>query len=205
MALRDADDQVRISAASRLGCTGRADAIAALATLAADPVPRVRPMVAYALGQLRKVEATPVLLRLRHDPDRHVRENALEALGSVGGAAAVDALLLIAADEDPLRAQAARALGRAVDSDPRTQQQLTTLAQDDEPAVRAATTSGAVSTDSVRFAPGAVRGRAGERPRPGDPPARRPRIFPGTPAAPTRPCAGSPIPSFARLTDTAAG
>lgn len=151
MALRDLDDQVRISAVSRLGYTGRADAVAPLAALATDPVTRVRSMVAYALGQLRKVEATPALLRLRHDPDWHVRENAHEALGSIGGAAAVDALLLIAADEDPLlRAQAARALARAVDSDPRVPPQLTTLAQDDEPAVRAATISGLVSTGSVR-------------------------------------------------------
>ncbi|MFI7517044.1 HEAT repeat domain-containing protein [Micromonospora echinofusca] len=150
-ALRDIDEQVRISAVSRLGYTGRADAVASLAALAADPVPRVRSTVAYALGQLRKVEATPALLRLRHDPDRHVRENAHEAPGSVGGAAAVDALLLIAADKDPLlRAQAARELAKAVDSDPRIPQQLMTLAQDDEPAVRAATISGLISTDSVR-------------------------------------------------------
>ncbi|MFR9780120.1 HEAT repeat domain-containing protein [Micromonospora sp. MS34] len=151
MALRDLDDQVRMSAVSRLGYTARADAVAPLAALAADPDPQVRSMVAYALGQLRKVEATPTLLRLRHDPDRHVRENAPEALGSVGGTAAVDALLLIAGDDDPLlRAQAARALAKAVDSDPRIPPQLTTLAQDDEPAVRAATISGPVSTDSVR-------------------------------------------------------
>ncbi|MFI5490501.1 HEAT repeat domain-containing protein [Micromonospora echinaurantiaca] len=150
-ALRDRDDQVRISAISRLGYTGLADAVASLAALAADPVPRVRSMVAYALGQLRKVEATPALLRLRHDPDRHVRENAHEALGSIGGAAAVDALLLIAADKDPLlRAQAARALARAVDSDPRIPAQLTTLMQDDEPAVRAAIISGLTGTDSAR-------------------------------------------------------
>ncbi|MEU6073757.1 HEAT repeat domain-containing protein [Micromonospora sp. NPDC047074] len=151
MALGDLDDQVRVSAVSRLGYAGRADAVAPLVALAADPVPRVRSMVAYALGKLREVEATPALLRLRHDPDRHVRENALEALGSVGGAAAVDALLLTAVGENPLlRAQAAQALARAVDSDPRIPPQLMTLTQDDEPAVRAASISGLISTDSER-------------------------------------------------------
>lgn len=85
-ALRDPDEHVRVSAVSRLGYSGRGDAVAPLATLAADRAPRVRSMLAYALGQLRNVETTPALLRLLHDSDRHVREQAGQALGSVGGA-----------------------------------------------------------------------------------------------------------------------
>lgn len=146
LALRDLDEQVRVSAASRLGYTGRVDAVAPLVALAADPTPRVRSMVAYALGRLGSHEATPALQRLLHDPDRHVRESAGEALGSVGGPAAVDALLALAADQDPqLRVQAAKALAKAADSDPRVTPQLMMLARDDEAAVRAATISGLAS------------------------------------------------------------
>jgi HEAT repeat protein len=149
LALRDPDEQVRVSAVSRLGYTGRADAVAPLVTLAADRAPRVRSMVAYALGRLHSAEATPTLLRLLHDPDRHVRERVGEALGSVGGPAAVDALLALAADEDPqLRVQATKALAKAVDSDPRVTPQITMLARDDEAAVRAATLSGLASAGS---------------------------------------------------------
>ncbi|WP_406066428.1 HEAT repeat domain-containing protein [Micromonospora sp. NBC_00860] len=148
LALRDLDEQVRVSAASRLGFTGRVDAVAPLVALAADPTPRVRSIVAYALGRLGSHEATPALQRLLQDPDRHVRENAAEALGSVGGSAAVDALLVLAADQDAqLRVQAAKALAKAADSDPRVTPQLTMLARDGEAAVRAATLSGLASAD----------------------------------------------------------
>jgi HEAT repeat protein len=146
LALRDLDEQVRVSAASRLGYTGRVGAIAPLVALTADWAPRVRSMVAYALGRLGSAEATPALQLLLHDPDRHVRESAGEALGSVGGPAAVDTLLALAADQDPqLRVQAAKALAKAADSDPRVTPQLTMLARDDEAAVRAATISGLAS------------------------------------------------------------
>jgi hypothetical protein len=145
-ALHDLDEQVRVSAISKLGYSGRADGVAPLVALAADRAPRVRSMVAYALGQLSNREATPALLRLLSDPDSHVRENARKALGSVGGPAAVDALLALVADEDPeLRVEAAEALAKAVDSDPRVAPQLTALARDDEAAVRAATISGLAS------------------------------------------------------------
>ncbi|MBQ0977954.1 MULTISPECIES: HEAT repeat domain-containing protein [Micromonospora] len=148
LALRDLNEQVRVSAASRLGYTGRVDAVAPLVALAADPTPRVRSMVAYALGRLGSHEATPALQRLLQDPDRPVRENAAEALGSVGGPAAVDTLLVLAADQDPqLRVQAAKALATAADSDPRVAPQLTMLARDGEAAVRAATLSGLASAD----------------------------------------------------------
>lgn len=148
LALRDLNEQVRVSAASRLGYTGRVDVVAPLAALAADPTPRVRSMVAYALGRLGSHEATPALQRLLHDPDRHVRESAAEALGSVGGPAAVDALLALAADQDPqLRVRAAKALAKAAHSDPRVAPQLTMLARDGEAAVRAATLSGLASAE----------------------------------------------------------
>ncbi|MFJ2081254.1 HEAT repeat domain-containing protein [Micromonospora chokoriensis] len=143
LAMRDLNEQVRASAASRLGSTGRVDAVAPLVALAADPTSRVRSMVAYALGRLGRHHATPALRRLLHDPDRHVRENAADALGSVGGPAAIDTLLALAADHDPkLRVQAAKALAKAADSDPRVAPQLTMLARDGEAAVRAATLSG---------------------------------------------------------------
>ncbi|MEH0937637.1 HEAT repeat domain-containing protein [Micromonospora psammae] len=142
-ALRDLDEKVRVAAVSRLGHTGRADAVASLVALSADPAPRVRSMVAYALGRLGHAEATPALLRLLHDPERQVRANAGEALGSVGGPAAVDALIALAVDDDPqLRVQAAKALPKAADSDPRVTPRLTVLAADDEATVRAATVSG---------------------------------------------------------------
>ncbi|MER7333624.1 MULTISPECIES: HEAT repeat domain-containing protein [unclassified Micromonospora] len=145
-ALRDLDEQVRVSAISRLGYSGRADAVMPLVDLATDLASRVRSMVAYALGRLGSREATPALLRLLDDPDSHVRENARNALGSVGGPAAVDALLALAADEDPeLRVEAAEALAKAVDSDPRVAPQLTALARDDQAAVRAATVHGLAS------------------------------------------------------------
>ncbi|MEV7226014.1 HEAT repeat domain-containing protein [Polymorphospora sp. NPDC051019] len=143
LALRDADEQVRTSAISRLGGTGRVDAVAPLAALATAGEPRVRSLVAYALGQIGSAEATPALLRLHRDPDRHVRDTARNALGSVGGPAAVDPLLALAAHLDPeVRARAAVALAKAVDSDPRVIPALTTLAEDGEPAVRAATVGG---------------------------------------------------------------
>ncbi|MET7747775.1 HEAT repeat domain-containing protein [Micromonospora sp. NPDC005367] len=49
-----------------------------------------------------------------------------------------------------MRAQAAKALPKAVDSDPRVTPQLTMLARDDEAAVRAATISGLTSTGASR-------------------------------------------------------
>ncbi|MET8086598.1 HEAT repeat domain-containing protein [Micromonospora sp. NPDC005237] len=143
LALGDGDERVRVSAVSRLGYTGRADAVTPLAAVAADPAARVRSMTAYALGRLGAREATPTLQRLLQDPDQHVREDAGEALGSVGGPAAVTTLLTMAAAADPrLRARAATSLAKAVDSDPRVRPQLTVLARDDEAAVRAATISG---------------------------------------------------------------
>jgi HEAT repeat protein len=88
-------------------------------------------------------EATPTLLRLLADPDEHVRDQARDALGAVGGRPAADALLAEAATTDPRRrAQAAKALAKAVDTDPRVVPQLLVLAGDDDPAVRAATLSG---------------------------------------------------------------
>jgi HEAT repeat protein len=142
-ALRDPDEPVRISAASRLGYTGRADALTPLLTLATDPAPRVRCVLAYMLGRLRFPEAVPVLLRLLHDREPPVREHASDALGSVGGPTAVDALLDLAADKNPhLRVQAAKAPAAAIDSDARVTPQLMLLARDDTAAVRAATLGG---------------------------------------------------------------
>ncbi|MEV4388313.1 HEAT repeat domain-containing protein [Micromonospora sp. NPDC049580] len=143
LALRDRDERVRVSAVSRLGYTGRADAVTPLVAVAADPAARVRSMTAYTLGRLGVREATPTLQRLLQDPDQHVREEAGEALGSVGGPAAVTTLLTMAAAADPrLRARAATSLAKAVDSDPRVRPQLAVLARDDEAVVRAATISG---------------------------------------------------------------
>jgi HEAT repeat protein len=81
LALHDLDEQVRVSAASSLGYTGRVNAVAPLVALVADRAPRVRSMVAYALGRLGSHEATPALRGLLHDPDQHVRECAADALG----------------------------------------------------------------------------------------------------------------------------
>jgi HEAT repeat protein len=146
LALRDPDAQVRVSAVSRLGYTGRTDAVMPLVALAADQAPRVRSMVAYALGQLGSQEATPALLNMLQDPEPSVRDNARQALGSVGGTSAVDALLTLAADQVPqVRVRAAKALAKALDSDARVTQQLLTLARDDHAMVRAATLSGLAS------------------------------------------------------------
>jgi HEAT repeat protein len=143
LALRDADQQVRVSAISRLGYSGRADAVGPLTALAADRTARVRSMVAYALGRLSSSAATPALLQLLRDPERPVFERAVEALGLVGGPDAVSALLALAADEDPQRRiEAANALATAASFDASAKQQLSLLAQDGEAAVRAATISG---------------------------------------------------------------
>jgi HEAT repeat protein len=146
-ALRDVDDGVRVSAASRLGYTGRANAVAPLALLVTDRAPRVRSMAAYALGKLGSAEAATALLPLLKDPQRHVRERAAEALGRVGGPAAASALLALAVDADPeTRAQAARELPGVLEADPRVWQQITTLARDPDAAVRVATLSGLAGT-----------------------------------------------------------
>lgn len=138
-ALGDFNEQVRVSAASRLGYTGRRDAVPALASLVTDPAPRVRSMAAYALGLLGQAEAAGALLRLLRDPDSNVREQAVRALGSAGGPAAVDALLALAAEADPQRrAQAAAALAAAAGTDPRAWPQVIMLARDHDSGVRAA-------------------------------------------------------------------
>lgn len=155
-ALSDIDEQVRVSAASRLGYTRRPDAVAPLVELASDLSSRVRSMVAYALGRLGHEAAKPALLALLHDADRHVRERAVEALGSVGGTAAVDALIAVAIDQDSrLRVQAAKSLPKAIGSDPRAAEQIRVLARDSEASVRAATLSGLASADgaSSQWAP----------------------------------------------------
>ncbi|GAA3248547.1 HEAT repeat domain-containing protein [Dactylosporangium siamense] len=152
--LHDPDEQARMSTIGRLGSTKRPDAVAPLAAVADDPAPRVRARTAYAFARLGSAEATPILVRMLDDSDRHVREQALDALGSIGGQAAVDALLA-EADQDPRRrAQAAKALAKATDSDPRVAPRLMVLARDDEAAVRAATLSGlaTVADTSWRWA-----------------------------------------------------
>jgi len=143
LALRDLDQQVQVSAVSRLGYSGRAEAVGPLTALATDRTARVRSMVAYALGRLGSSEATPALLQLLRDPERQVFERAVEALGLVGGPDAVSALLALAADEDPQRrVEAANALAKAASCDAAAKQRLVLLAQDGEAAVRAATISG---------------------------------------------------------------
>jgi HEAT repeat protein len=150
-ALGDLEEQVRVSAASRLGFTGRRDAVPPLASLATDRAPRVRSMAAWALGHLGRAEAAGPLLRLLRDPHDHVREQAVSALGAVGGPVAVDALLGLAAEADPLRrAQAARALATAAGTDPRVWPQVMMLACDHEAGVRAATLSGTASLQPER-------------------------------------------------------
>jgi hypothetical protein len=155
-ALDDPDEQLRMSAISRLGATKRPDAVTALAAVADDPAPRIRARTAYAFGRLGSAEATPILVRLLDDSDRRVRDQAFDALGSIGGQAAVDVLLAAATDRDPRRrGQAAKALAKATNTDPRVAPRLVLLARDEEAAVRAATLSGlATATDaSPRWAP----------------------------------------------------
>ena len=150
-ALGDFNEQVRVSAASRLGYTGRRDAVPPLASLVTDPAPRVRTMAAYALGRLGQAEAAGALLRLLRDPDGDVREQAVRALGGAGGPTAVDALLALAAEADPQRrAQAAAALAAAAGTDPRAWPQVMMLARDQESGVRAAVLSGAAGTAGLQ-------------------------------------------------------
>lgn len=146
-ALRDVSEQVRVSAASRLGGAGRVEAVPPLADLAGDPATRVRAMAAYALGRIGHESAAPALLRLARDDDRGVRENAVQALGRAGGERAVDALLDLAGHPDPeQRIAAAKALPAAVRSDPRAADAVEQLAADPIPEVRTATLSGLAST-----------------------------------------------------------
>jgi HEAT repeat protein len=152
-ALHDFVEEVRVSAVSRLGYSGRSDAVVPVAA-AGDVAPHVRTMAAYALGRLKRAEAVPTLLRLLDDPDRHVRERAVEALGVIGGPAAVDALTALGGDPDPqVRTQAAKALPQAAGSDPRVTVRITELARDPEPSVRAATLSGLATAGGSTWAP----------------------------------------------------
>ncbi|MEU5947546.1 HEAT repeat domain-containing protein [Micromonospora sp. NPDC047465] len=95
LALRDLDDQARVSAASRLGYTGRVDAVAPLVTLAADRAPRTRSMAAYARGRLGSNEAAP---------DRHRQALRRQALASppLGTPTSLDLSAQLTAESAPV-------------------------------------------------------------------------------------------------------
>ncbi|MEV7623309.1 HEAT repeat domain-containing protein [Actinoplanes sp. NPDC089786] len=158
VAVRDVDEGVRRAAITRLGGSGRADAVGAVASTATDPVARVRALAAYALGRLGGAEAIPALLRLLRDDDSQVRDRARDSLGTIGGPAAIDALLaeLASATDSRARVQVAKALAKAGS-------QVTELARHEDPEVRAATLSGlATAADgSARWA-GLVADLAGD-------------------------------------------
>lgn len=78
-ALRDPDEHVRVVAASRLGFSGRPDAVIPLASTATDRAAHVRALVAYGLGQLASTSTVPTLVRLLADEDPDVRSRAVEA------------------------------------------------------------------------------------------------------------------------------
>jgi HEAT repeat protein len=83
--LKDPQAGVRQSAASALGASGSADAVAPLAEALGDPEWAVRRQAALALGQLGPAAkpALPAVRRLARDPNGLVRKAAAEAEAKV--------------------------------------------------------------------------------------------------------------------------
>lgn len=169
-ALQDRDPSVRVAAVTLLTELGRPAAVALLSALIEDTDRRVRARVAYALGRLgRRAEVSSAEVRsaevrsaevrsaaraslrtMLRDGDEAVRARAHEALGEIGGEPAADALLAEADSGDPRqRGHAAKALAKLVDSDPRADARIRSLAGDPDASVRAAVLSGLATVGDI--------------------------------------------------------
>ena len=87
--LADPDTQVRVSALSGLGFSGRPEAVEAIAPLAGDDHPRVRLFVAESLRCLAYPAGLPVAMSLAEDHDAAVRSAALRTIGALDSPPAV--------------------------------------------------------------------------------------------------------------------
>jgi HEAT repeat protein/beta-lactamase regulating signal transducer with metallopeptidase domain len=116
--LRDADADVRQTAAQALGELGDPRAVEALMrALRTDPVAGVRQMAAWALGEIEDTRAVPALGEaVRGDASPDVREMAAWALGEIESPNAIDPLRAALRDSSPgVRAKAVWALGEIED------------------------------------------------------------------------------------------
>jgi HEAT repeat protein len=97
-ALRSADVDLRILAASALGESENADAVPALVAALEDPAPNVVAAAADALGALRDPSSLEPLARLTVHGEAWVRLAAVVALGRLGDVRALPALERLAAE-----------------------------------------------------------------------------------------------------------
>ena len=114
--LGDPDPDVRLLAATALGESHNARAVAPLADVLDDPEVNVVAAAADALGELGALAGVPALRRLAERDDFWLRLAAITSLGRIGGADAVPTLRACLA-ERPLRKAAAEALGEVGGSD----------------------------------------------------------------------------------------
>lgn len=113
--------RIREYAARALGCSGSAEATAALHSLTRDPHPKVRASAVDALGQQKSSRSVGMLIDTLSDPEPAVRLAVVSALERIGGRQALDALIALVDDPDMhIRYAAISALGalQAVDAVP---------------------------------------------------------------------------------------
>jgi HEAT repeat protein/class 3 adenylate cyclase len=108
--LDDGDWWVREKAVTALGLIGNAEAVPAIARLAADQ--EVKWAVAPALGKIGGAEAVKPLTAMLSDANRQIRIAAVDAIGRIESNSVVDALKRAALDRDDGVADAALKLLR---------------------------------------------------------------------------------------------
>jgi HEAT repeat protein len=113
LALRDAEPEVRMHAASESGRMKWAKALRALINLLRDPDPFVRSAAAKSLGELGDPSSSNALLRLLGDVNPVVRAEAVSALGGVGYRGDFEPLIPLLKDHDlVVRSRTADVLGK---------------------------------------------------------------------------------------------
>lgn len=109
--LADADPQVRMDAAVRIGEAKPADAVEALSTLLDDPDEFVRIQAVESLVKLEDPAVVPWLVEAADDPLSSVRMAVYEGLGRFGDPVAIPVLLKgLYEEDDTIRTVAVRAL-----------------------------------------------------------------------------------------------
>lgn len=139
----DAPVLVRARSVDALGRRGDAQAVAALARIAAGNVPALRPRAVAALGRTRHPDAAaPLLQALKAATDDGERLRAVQALAQIGAPAAAEPLseLLRTASAPALRYELTTALAAVRGADLR--EVLTRQLADPTPAVRLAAIDG---------------------------------------------------------------
>ena len=118
IALRDEDEQVRVSAAHTLGEIGKEEAVEGLIErLNVDTSADVRKTAAWALGEIESPMATEALISALGDDENGVRSMAIWALGELGDPRSVIALcdLLSKEADTDIRRSIVWALGEIED------------------------------------------------------------------------------------------